>query len=403
MSYSETEIAQLLLKQLSGEITPQEALMLQEWLGLSPANEQLYHKLLQRSRWPSRLLEFEEAARQAEDAKAPELYAKKEKSASGGRLRPLWSLPRRYAAVLFLLLGAAGVIFITLYKKVPDAQLVVSKPQLAPAAQKATLTLADGTIIELDDNPDGTIARQGNASVIKTSDGSIRYEPNGASTGKVMMNTMSTPKGGQYHLTLPDGTKVWLNAASSVTYPAANIAGVRNIKVTGEVYLEVAHDKTRPFIVDVAGEEQVEVLGTQFNVNAYKDYDAIKTTLVDGKVKIINKLKASDAVMLAPGQQSVQGTGRGATQALSVVNADLQQVLAWKNGVFDFNGASFQTVMKEVERWYDIEVKYEGAIPVIRFEGKMDREVKLPGLIRFLNGYGIHATLEGKTLIIENK
>jgi transmembrane sensor len=390
MSHSETYIAHLLLKQVSGELTPAEELVLQEWRALSADNAQLYDELIQPASLQSRLREFEEATAQAALVQAPVVK-------TGKVLYRHWW---RYAAAFLILLGSSA-LFLTRTRKTDT--ITVSKPvEIASAGHKATLTLADGTVISLDSSSGGAIAQQGNSSIVKMPDGTIRYDKKGTADAEVMMNTMSTPKGGQYRLILPDGTIVWLNAASSVTYPAAFAAGARNIKMTGEAWFEVAPEKGKPFMVDINGEGFAEVLGTAFNINAYKDNGTVKTTLVNGKLRVRNapiRQTAADAVVLLPGQQAIQET-----HSLQVKNdVNLEQVLAWKNGIFDFNGASFRQLMMEVERWYDVDVKYEGAIPDIRFKGKMDRAIKLAGVIRFLNDYGVHAQLEGRILIIKGK
>ena len=390
MSHSETYIAHLLLKQVSGELTPAEELVLQEWRTLSVDNAQLYDELIQPAALQSRLREFEEATAQAALVQAPVVK-------TGKVLHRHWW---RYAAAFLILLGSSA-LFLTRTRKTDT--ITVGKPvEIANTGHKATLTLADGTVISLDSSSGGAIAQQGNSSIVKMPDGTIRYDKKGAADAEVMMNTMSTPKGGQYRLILPDGTIVWLNAASSVTYPAAFAAGARNIKMTGEAWFEVAPEKGKPFMVDINGEGFVEVLGTAFNINAYKDNGTVKTTLVNGKLRVRNapiRQTAADAVVLLPGQQAIQET-----HSLQVMNdVNLAQVLAWKNGIFDFNGASFRQLMMEVERWYDVDVKYEGAMPDIRFKGKMDRAIKLAGVIRFLNDYGVHAQLEGRILIIKGK
>jgi ferric-dicitrate binding protein FerR (iron transport regulator) len=418
MSYSETDIAHLLLKKLSGELKPEEALVLQEWRAHSPENAQFYEEVLQSAGLQSRLQAFEEAAIQAAGVQAPQVTATK--SVAGGRIRFLPRSWMRYAAILLLLAGTGAYLLMEQRKPKREMAAVTPQAEVAAAGYKATLTLSDGTTIALDSNFNGTIAQQGNASVVQTPGGEIRYELKGVPQDKVMMNTMRTPKGGQFRLTLPDGTKAWLNAASSITYPAVFVAGARNIRVSGEVYLEVAQDKSQPFTVDVDGAGKVEVLGTEFNINAYKDYGTIKTTLVNGKIRVAansataaagvsGSQAAPGAVLLSPGQQAVQevrntGITTGAASSLQIVDGvDLPQVLAWKNGVFDFTGADFKALMREVERWYDVDVKYEGAIPEIRFKGKMDRAVQLSGVIRFLNDYGIHAQLKERTLTIKSK
>lgn len=412
MPYSETYIAHLILKQVGGELTPAEQLALQQWRDHSVENAQLYEELRKPAALQSRLREFEEAAAQAALVQAPAINDAPP-VARKSRLFLMSSKWMRYAAVLLILLGSSALLWTILRK--PQPGIAGKKPvpaEIAPAGYKATLTLADGTVITLDSSSGGAIAQQGNSSVLKMPGGEIRYEEKEHPDGGIMMNTMRTPRGGQYRLVLPDGTKVWLNAASSITYPAAFTAGTRNIKITGEAYFEVAPDKTKPFKIDIDGEGAVEVLGTEFNINAYKDYGTIKTTLVNGKLRAVAGMAgdpaAQEAAILTPGQQAIQQTGAPAgnnTRSLKIIeDADITQVLAWKNGIFDFNGAGFDMLMKEVERWYDVDVTYEGAIPDIRFRGKMDRAVKLSGVMRFLKDYGVDTRLDERTLIIkENK
>jgi ferric-dicitrate binding protein FerR (iron transport regulator) len=307
----------------------------------------------------------------------------------------------KYAAAIIILFGIGAYLYFN--KKKPQEALVKQDQALpadiSPGGNKAVLTLSDGSTITLDSAANGVLAQQGNASVVKTSSGEIRYDAKGAATTSVMMNTMTTPRGGQYQLTLPDGSRVWLNAASSITYPAFFVGNERKVKITGEAYLEVAHNRAKPFIVDIDGKSTVQVLGTSFNINSYADDGNIKTTLVEGSVKMSNT--SADAVVLKPGQQGVQpSNGKGITVASAV---DVAQVLAWKNGIFDFSGKRFESLMNDVERWYDIDVKYEGAVPNFKVTGQMDRGVKLSGVLRFMEGFGLQVQLEGRTLIVKSK
>lgn len=313
-----------------------------------------------------------------------------------------------WAAAILILLGA-GTYFYTTSKKT-GTDVVKGKeipaPGVLPGSNKALLTLSDGTTITLDSAASGAIARQGSASIVKKSGGEIVYDARGHSRGEVMMNTMSTPRGGQYHLTLPDGTTVWLNAASSITFPVAFTGSDRKVKVTGEVYMEVAKNASMPFMVDVDGRTTVEVLGTSFNINSYADEDAIATTLVEGKVRVLpGNIAAAkgqqDGVTLKPGQQAFQPNNTATINISS--GANLEQVLAWKNGNFSFTGKSFPSVMKDIERWYDIQVKYEGTIPTRKIKGEMDRGVQLTDLIRFLQGFGLRVELKNRVLIVGEK
>jgi len=223
------------------------------------------------------------------------------------------------------------------------------------------------------------------------------------------MNSLSTPKGGQYQLTLPDGTNVWLNAASSITFPTAFTGSQRSVEISGEVYFEVAKRLDRPFVVGVNGRQSVLVLGTQFNINGYSDEAAIQTTLIAGSVKVqcrVAGLTRNDAasVILKPGQQAVvAASDQGARSKKGILvnpDTDIEKVMAWKKGLFNFNGADVPTVMRQLERWYDIQVRYEGAVPVIRFKGELDRGVNLSEVLKILPEIGIQYRLEGRTLVV---
>lgn len=332
--------------------------------------------------------------------------------------RPLVRIGRksflRYAAAILIVvgLGAVAIVYQRYNQQKKNGTLAAhpAAGDIAPGGERATLTLSDGTVIALDSMANGTIAQQGNAAVVKSSNGQLAYNTKGLPAAGRMLNKMATPKGGQYRLTLPDGTKVWLNAASSITYPVAFVGDKRDVKTSGEVYFEVARDKEKPFIVDAGGRTAIEVLGTNFNVNGYADDGSIKTTLLEGSVKVTG----NTFVVLKPGQQAVvedpdqaQVAQAKAAQAkvadqktilVRTVNTD--QVMAWKNGFFNLQDARFEEVMKQLERWYDIEVKYEGKAPSIGFQGKMDRGVHLSGVLRLLSELGVQCRLEGRTLIV---
>ncbi len=301
-----------------------------------------------------------------------------------------------WAAAVLLFIGIGAYLFTTTkHTEKPDVAIHHSIPdEIPPGTNKAVLTLSDGTTITLDSAANGAIAQQGNSSIVKLSNGEIRYDLKGVLLGEVMMNTMATPKGGQYQLVLPDGTKVWLNAASSITYPAAFVGNDRQVKVTGEVYMEVAKDKTKPFTVDVDGQSSVQVLGTSFNINSYKDDGHIKTTLIDGSVKVNNQ------VVLKPGEQAVQSVN-GISSVRVNDQAKIEQVLAWKNGYFSFENMGLREMARQIERWYDVKVEFVGAFNDISLKGEMDRGVKLSGIVRFFESYGFTSSLEGRVLTLK--
>lgn len=300
----------------------------------------------------------------------------------------------KWAAIIVLFLGV-GAYFL-LFRQVPgsgEAHNIVSAKDILPGTNKAILTLADGASIILDSTTNGIIAQQGTAAIEKQSNGTIVYNPNGEADGKVMTNTLRTPRGGQYKLTLPDGTKVWMNAASSITYPASFNGDKRVVSVNGELYFEVAKNAAKPFIVEVEDRSSIEVLGTSFNINAYDNESSSKTTLIEGKVRV---RKGEQSDILQPGQQARIG------DAITVApKVDIDQILAWKNGNFNFEDMPLSEIMRQLERWYDIEVRYEGRIPAIKFHGKMSRGVALSDVITFLSDNDLKLKLEDRILIVQ--
>jgi len=301
------------------------------------------------------------------------------------------------AAAAFILLAGGTYLWQMPAKKQSVATLQPGN-DIAPGGNKAILTIGGGRHIVLDSAANGAIAQQGNVRIVKMNNGQLVYNLNG-NAGEVWMNTMATPVGGQYQLTLPDGTKVWLNAASSISYPSAFVEKERKVTIRGEAYFEIARDKARPFKVNVNDESEIDVLGTHFNVNAYADEAAARTTLLEGSVKIS---AGAARVVIQPGQQAVaQHPGSNAQQPVSIVNgADLEQVIAWKNGRFNFNGADLHTVMRQLSRWYGINVKYEGNVADEVFQGELTRDLNLSQVLRILGKMEIKFRIEGKTLVV---
>lgn len=271
--------------------------------------------------------------------------------------------------------------------------------EIAPGGNKAILTLADGTQVVLDSANNGAISNQGNITVIKLSDGQLAYNAAGGATSNatVQYNTIATPRGGQYQLVLMDGTKVWLNASSSLKFPTAFNGKERKVELTGEGYFEVAKDKSKPFYVSTEG-MNIKVLGTHFNVNAYSDEEAIKTTLLEGSVEVNT---SGQIAKLKPGQQAKLQTSGARLQTIS--NVDLSQVIAWKNGFFSFNDASIQTIMKQFANWYDIDVSYQGKMSEARYSGKVQRNMSLQKVLEVLSFTDINIKLIGKKVVVSSQ
>jgi transmembrane sensor len=333
-------------------------------------------------------------------------------------LRTAWF---RYAAAIIILFGVGTYIYVSNQKEKPSVTQTNPVPvqnDVAPGGNRATLTLADGTKIILDAVANGVIAKEGSTAITKR-DGMIEYDSRLTSdvSRLTSFNTMATPRGGQYQLTLPDGSQVWLNAESSITYPTAFSGSERKVSITGEAYFEVAKNKAKPFRVDI-GTATIEVLGTHFNVNTYKEEPTKNITLIEGSVKIkllpsavsprpskpgeggrlTNKSSVHTSLILKPGQQ---GQLNPRTEKLSLAaNPDVEQVVSWKNGVFNFNEVSLKDAMRQLSRWYDVEIVYEGKVPDMTFVGKIGRDLKLSQVLKGLGEMGIKFRIEGRRLIV---
>lgn len=323
-----------------------------------------------------------------------------------GKMRPMF----RYTSVAasILLLCSLGVYFFYNQPKVPTAKEITYAADTAPGDNKAILTLAGGAEIMLDKEKNGELAREGNMTILKTSSGEVVYQPLGRKMdGKdLSYNTITTPKAGQYQVRLPDGTKAWLNAASSIRFPTSFPENERVVEIMGEVYFEVAkvtiRDKRVPFKV-LAGKQLVEVLGTHFNINSYKDEGNIKTTLVEGSIKVRMAGNFEKGIFLRPGQQSqLIGSGRKATDASSfnVKEVDASAVVAWKNGFFRFDNVGLPELMRQLSRWYDMEVVYVSPIKDHEFVGQIERTAPLSKVLKILEMGDVHFRVEGKKIIV---
>ncbi|MCD8742122.1 DUF4974 domain-containing protein [Mucilaginibacter roseus] len=299
----------------------------------------------------------------------------------------------RYAAAAVILIGimAGGYTF---FSRKHKTQQLATVTDVAPGGNKAVLTLGNGQRIVLDDSGKGEIARQAGISITKTADGQIIYKTAGNTDNAdqpAVQNTVSTPKGGQYTVILPDGTSVFLNAASTITYPSYFAGNERLVKLNGEAYFEVTKNKAMPFRVS-SNNQVVEVLGTHFNINAYTDEGVIKTTLLEGSVKVIS---GASAITIKPGQQAVVNGS-----SISSKQVDLDEEIAWKNGVFAFEDADLRSVMRQVSRWYDVDVVYDDNLPDDKFYGEISRNSKLSEVFKILELNNFKFTLKGKTVTV---
>jgi len=380
---------------LHGKLSPKDTQALVEWLGsneLDPAAADAIMQQLQQS-VPEE--QIDPALMERLESKLSTILAHKKQAPIVTLFTKKWI---RYAAILIVLLG--GTIAYLQWNNTPQQTVAKANPlpvknnDIAPGKDGAILTLDGGGTVVLDSMGNGFVADQ-NGSKISLHNGQLVYAANGANTGKIAYNTMSTPKGRQFQLMLPDGTKVWLNAASSLRYPTAFVGKDRRVEVTGEAYFEVAKNPNMPFHVKINDKTEIEVLGTHFNINAYENEGSIKTTLLEGSVKVHS---GNQKTVIKPGQQAQVASTADLIKVDDKVNVD--RVMAWKNGVFDFNDATLVEVMRQLERWYDIDVVYEKGVPPFEFVGKMQKNLSLSEVLRGLEISKVHFRTEGRKLVV---
>lgn len=305
------------------------------------------------------------------------------------------------AASAIFLLATGSYLWLTDQTKSSVKQEAKMQQDIPAGKNGAILTLADGSKILLDSLHNGVVAQQ-NGSQVMLKSGQLAYDASGSSTQELTYNVLNTPRGRQFQIVLPDGTKVWLNSASSLKFPTTFSSKARRVQLSGEAYFEVSKAVDKPFILILANNAEVKVLGTCFNVNAYDNESKIRTTLLEGSVKVTASTSSGiangEAAILKPRQQA-QLTQTGNSIAV-INNVDVDKVVAWKNGVFNFEGLALTEVMKQLERWYDIEVAYEGEVPNIEFYGELSRNSSLNDVIAALKDSDVHFRREGRKLIV---
>jgi len=296
------------------------------------------------------------------------------------------------AAAILLFVSATIILLYSRYTRKQIENKTAVTYDVAPGGNKAILTLSNGSKVMLNDSKNGLLATQAGALILKK-DSLLSYKSIAGKTDAVTYNTINTPNGGQYQLVLADGTRVWLNAASSLKFPTEFNGNNRTVELTGEAYFEVAKDKHKPFNVKTAN-QTVQVLGTHFNVNSYTDEAVVKTTLLEGSVKVYS---ATASVLINPGQQALLSNN----QLLVNKDPDVNEVIAWKNGMFQFNEADIQTIMRQIARWYDIDVEFKGKIPDYTYHGKISRNSNVSQVLKILELSGIDFTIEGRKIIVK--
>jgi transmembrane sensor len=377
---------ELLEKYSQGKCTPEEQLLVENWY-----NQQAEHL-------------SDQLPTPDYDQVKNEIWLK---IRSARDIRPsIFSIRRLAAAAVLLICIGAGFYAYNLNVK-QERRLALRTQDLPPGSNKAFLTLADGTRIALNDKSNETLANQPGVRISNTSDGQVIYTPTATTQGKAeknLFNTIETPKGGQYQLTLPDGTRVWLNAATKLKYPA-NFAGLRErrVQLDGEAYFEVNRNKALPFRVGSEGQE-VEVLGTHFNISTYPEDKIARTTLLEGSVKIAPLGYAGGhegqalwhlSKTMKPAEQAIRNHGN-----FQIIQVDTLAAIAWKKGDFVFN-ADIKTIMQQISRWYNVTVLYEGNITTEEFGGTISRSKNINEILNVLESTNrIHFKLEGRRITV---
>lgn len=408
------DIDPIALKYIREEaLTPEESVLLHHWLNAAPGREEMLESI--KNGDEETLAQLRRLQAIGENLSPQKVVARLEQEgyfqAPDSSVPATVIHPQFFSRRLRALLVAASVTMIVgtaawwvmAHRPSPASPVTpaVVASDVRPGSNRAVLTLADGRQIALDSAGNGVLAAQQSATVSKLAAGQLAYK--NAATASVLppaYNVLSTPRAGQFSLTLADGTRVWLNNASTLRYPVAFTGQERSVELTGEAYFEVAKDAARPFKVIVhrgTGDEggAIEVLGTSFNVMAYADEPAERTTLVDGSIRFSPRTGAG--VLLRPAEQSVIDD-KGTLSILKHVN--ISEVSAWKNGYFHFDHAGLEATMRQLARWYDIDVRYEGVLPPQEFMGRIPRNLSLSAVLKGLESDQIHFKLEGRVLTV---
>jgi transmembrane sensor len=426
MPFNNDHIAHLIIKHLQETITADETQTLEQWIAASDDNRAKFTRLTNGETLSEDLMAHGLSDQQIKDqvySQLPEVQDALTVIVTPKRNWMRWAS----VAAAVLVIAFAGIWLLrskeTSTTDGSEQQVPVATTNIPPGGNKATLTLADGTVIDLDKAGNGTIATEGKTKVNKKEDGQLEYQlSKGNKQSAITYNMLATPRGGQYQLLLPDGSKVWLNAASSIKYPTEFAGNERRVEVTGETYFEIARNQNKPFRVTVlppaggAGRGgEIEVVGTHFNVNAYGDEQPIVTTLLEGKIKISpvevvskqsagvdmknHKPQTTNYKLLLPGEEAQIGDKADIKVRK---NVDTESAVSWMKGFFDFQKASMKTVMLQVSRWYNVDVQYKGAIPAQTFEGNIDRNIPLNELLMLLQQMGpTKFTIEGRTVKVQ--
>lgn len=377
------QIDDLISKFLKGTLDNSERTVLEDWVNASDANKKVFENLSNKE-WVA--TELEKIYEFDEDAGWETIATSLNSKSAGGSIRPYWMKWVAAAAVLITL--ASSSYWFSMFSGSDEAFVAnlsqeerFGKDIKAPESNKAILILGDGRKIVLEEVSKGKLATDGDVEVTKTDDGQIIYKGKKETRSNVVNeNTLFVPRGSKaVRLVLADGTEVWLNSGSSLTYPSQFVGIDRKVKMTGEVFFDVARNPSKPFKVMANGLE-TQALGTQFNINAYADESVAKITLIEGSIKVARKKNKgiADHLIVKPGQQLL-----GAEELKLIDHANIDEVMAWKNGQFYFEGANIQTIMSQISKYYDVDVVYKGDIHY-SFVMKISRTVPISELLKIM-------------------
>ncbi|NML21975.1 DUF4974 domain-containing protein [Pseudoflavitalea sp. G-6-1-2] len=388
----EERISLLLKKMDEQTISEAELEELTAVLGESDAAETLITSQLQSGSADTPLPSQQRQQQMMAEILSADRLPEDQTTATRGTLISLYKKIAVAAAILII----AGVSFWLMRKSTSSKNTTdivsVQQHDKEPGTDIATLTLADGTVIPLDSATQGKIALQGKTAVTCLNRGELKYSSAGQSDTGTYFNTVRVPRGGTYVLVLADGTRVWLNAASSLKYPADFTGNFREVELTGEGYFEVTENAAKPFMVQ-SGNLKIQVLGTSFNLNTYEEEAVAKASLIDGSVKVIT---GTGSAILKPGQQASISRS---TQNISVGNFDTEEVIAWKNGFFQFNKID-ESYLRQLSRWYDVDLQFEAPVKSNEFNGRITRQTKLSSIVDAFNISGIPCRIEKNKLVI---
>lgn len=393
MPYTEQaiKISELIARYIQQDLTLEEQKELDNWIDSNPANKILFSNITNEAVLKNELMLLKTAS--------PEKQWQRIQIALASSVAPVVPMKHRsqtkwiaVASIMFLVVCSAIIYQLSnndRQKKGNTREQIIT--EIKPGSNKASLQLADGSVIMLDSVANGALTNHNTVKVIKL-DGKLTYSGKTEKPNELSYNTVTTPRGGKYQLELSDGSIVWLNAASSLRFPISFTGNERKVEVTGEAYFQVSKNAQKPFKVVVPGKGEIEVLGTQFNVNSYTDEEAVNTTLVEGKVKF--SAVNGESKNLKPGQQVSMNN------KLSVKEVDLDEVIAWKTGWFNFNRSEITVIMRQISRWYDVDVVFEDEPLNKTFSGVVNRNNNLTDVLKVMEKVGVRFKIEGKKIVV---